>query len=76
MLSNVAASKFPFVPGKYILILFQNAPQLSLHPFVQMLVNSDLLTNFAPPCVLLGVLHDALLYTTTRISDLHLLKLQ
>ncbi len=60
MLPNVAASKLSFVPREHILELFKDLPQLAFHSLIQMLINSDLLTDLTPPCLFLGVLHDPL----------------
>jgi hypothetical protein len=77
MFSNLAASELSFVPGEHILVLLQYLPQLSFHSFIQMLINSDLLTDLTPPCLFLGVLHDPLPDTVIlAIRYLQLLQLQ
>jgi hypothetical protein len=60
MLTNVAASELSFIPRKNILEVLKELPQLSFHSLIQMLINPDLLTDFTPPCFLLGVFHDPL----------------
>jgi hypothetical protein len=60
MLPNVATSELSFVPREHILELLKDLPQLSFHSLIQMLINSDLLKDFTPPCLFLGVLHDPL----------------
>jgi len=49
MLTNGAAAQFTFVPSKYVLVSFQNLPELLLPMLTQIGVDLDSFTDLLPP---------------------------
>jgi hypothetical protein len=49
MLTNGAATQFALVPSKYVLVSFQDLPELLLPMLTQIGVDLDLFTDLLPP---------------------------